>query len=1383
MSEQKRKPPKLAPKARANPQSRENAKPQLNKAPPSESKAGKPPQSGSANSSEEKADIPSSATTNVAKSAPKASSDSNVKKPPKLGPKKDSIASTAASSRATGTPTPKKPEERRPSLKNQPSSQRLSALRRSSTKSATQDDKSDTKPKPRKLPAKSEDQPTSTADDSSRRPSLKPRRTSVSTKGEMKGGKNEQDLKSALSEEQRKDLGELVVGITIRMRQNIEDNFDSYATLTKLSRDDATRDPLENLDFDPGSVDIGEYEKERKLRDEREKELSTPKMKELKDAALHWFDDWRVCFLKRVDEALEAKGKVFRQPVRSDDTGDITQKLPSHQKIESIGEDDDNSSLRVEDMFPRVGTSLTKLSMAERTLVLHSMLLLLLSLEHYNAASRVFLLYLTSGLKLGFKNLREDEEKVAKGLLEAAKQVSINQDALNKGKENQESRKWKIRLATVAGAAIVGVTGGYAAPVIAAGIGTVMGGLGLEATAAAGYLGSLAGNAYLVGSLFGAYGGQMTGDVMKNLSADVEDFGFLPVHGERKEHEDNIEAATDDRRLRVVISISGWLLEKEEVVTPWRVLNPSAEVFALRFELEALMKFGQSIKAMSANDTYGIAHSAFKNRAVVTDFTSNIWPMALVKLARVIENPFSIAKARADKAGKVLAEALIDRTQGERPVTLIGYSVGARVIWSCLMTLADRKAFGFVESVVLIGAPVPSETTTWRSMRAVVTGRLINVYSKNDYLLAFLHRASSLSYNIAGLRPIEGLSGIENVDVSAIVTSHLRYRYIVGSILQKARFEDTNKDEVAKGVEAFKVMVEEEKKHDYVKDAKEDAGDMYKPYLRQGKDLKKRAEKLYEQSGKLYEQYGGGGKKSGKKAPPADISDVDAEKQVSAMEKDVNKQTEKGLMQWAVEQLYIARPSVPSAEDAKDPSKLAGDTTKTANKQADAATKSLFQRAKEAAYLSRSGGPEGEDLAKVKSGDIQGAADGAAPKGYLASAAGYIPTGYIPYLGAGGEAASGADKATREAGNLVDKAPKVPEAPDTRGAAGEKPKAPKLGGDRKESIQDSRKGSAPKLEKKQSTPSATKAPEKLAPKDSPAKSSTGGGVTNYIPSFGFGGSKDKGKDATDSRSKESNSEALAKKPNDAAIANTTDAKNDGKSPKKDEETPGKLEKKTTKKEDNPQSGYGSYIPHFGFGGGSGKGRRAANEREEPEREGETRKKPDKNVKAQEGPDKVEKEDETAKGGGDSAAKKTPGGDEDSEDPEGTKDNKTQENNPPRAGEVSAQERAEAHPERTMAEGKEPKTEDRDSKEAKGDTFSKEEDDEQPQAGVGISDYEEDDGHDDDADRTPTAEKPDSGFETPAARDKYDAESRPTTRDSETSGEGGSDGKEDDPFKS
>ena len=313
---------------------------------------------------------------------------------------------------------------------------------------------------------------------------------------------------------------------------------------------------------------------------------------------------------------------------------------------------------------------------------------------------------------------------------------------------------------------------------MAAGVGSVMTGLGLGATAAAGYLGTVAGSTYVVGSLFGAYGGRMTGEMMQNISAEVQDFAFLPVHGERKEHDESIEAATDTRRLRVIIAVSGWLLEKEEVVTPWRVLTPTAEVFALRFELEALMNLGQSIDTMVSSAAYGYAQSAMIQRTVFAEMMSAMWPMAIVKVARVVDNPFSLAKTRADKAGKVLADLLINRAQGERPVTLVGYSLGARVIWSCLTSLAERKAFGLVESAVLIGSPIPSDVATWRVMRTAVSGRLINVYSANDYILAFLYRTSSIQYGVAGLMPVSGLLGVENVDVSETVNGHLKYRYV-----------------------------------------------------------------------------------------------------------------------------------------------------------------------------------------------------------------------------------------------------------------------------------------------------------------------------------------------------------------------------------------------------------------------------------------------------------------------------------------------------------------------------------------------------------------------------------------------------------------------------
>ena len=84
----------------------------------------------------------------------------------------------------------------------------------------------------------------------------------------------------------------------------------------------------------------------------------------------------------------------------------------------------------------------------------------------------------------------------------------------------------------------------------------------------------------------------MTGEMMDNISKEVEDFAFLPVHGRRKEFTDDNEAAAEERRLRVTIGITGWLTEKDEIVKPWRVLNESSEDFALRWELDTLMNLG-----------------------------------------------------------------------------------------------------------------------------------------------------------------------------------------------------------------------------------------------------------------------------------------------------------------------------------------------------------------------------------------------------------------------------------------------------------------------------------------------------------------------------------------------------------------------------------------------------------------------------------------------------------------------------------------------------------------------------------------------------------------------------------------------------------------------
>lgn len=147
---------------------------------------------------------------------------------------------------------------------------------------------------------------------------------------------------------------------------------------------------------------------------------------------------------------------------------------------------------------------------------------------------------------------------------------------------------------------------------------------------------------------------------------------------------------------------------------------------------------------------------------------------------------------RADKAGAVLADLIMNKVQGERGVTLVGYSIGARVIYACLMSLAERRAFGLVENAVMMGTPAPSCAEAWCAMKSVVPGRFVNVFSENDCLLGFLYRTSSIQYGVAGLERIDGIDGVENVDVSAKVSDHLRYRYLVGSILKLINWEDTD---------------------------------------------------------------------------------------------------------------------------------------------------------------------------------------------------------------------------------------------------------------------------------------------------------------------------------------------------------------------------------------------------------------------------------------------------------------------------------------------------------------------------------------------------------------------------------------------------------------
>ena len=396
---------------------------------------------------------------------------------------------------------------------------------------------------------------------------------------------HEESLTTVLSTpEDRTELTLLIANCTETMRKTIIDTFDANQTGHKA---DIVKDLKgQNEWTDAVKADIAAQDKAQKEQAAREKELSAPKMQETKNAALKYFDTWRENVISRVGEVVNSKEAAKHQAERAHAQHSHT---PS-KRISSISQDYQDTDKALREAFPPTETPLTKFDEPKRALILHSILLLLLSLEHYSAHSRVLLLHLTSSLHLSIKFLSEDESKIARGLLEAA-HMKADEETKKAAEENASSRKWKVGLAAVGGATLLAVTGGLAAPLLAAGVGSVMGGLGLGATATAGYLGTLAGSSVVVGGLFGAYGAKMSSQMMDAYAREVEDFAFIPV----RTHHRPRKIEKEYRRLRVAIGISGWLSSKDDVVEPWLVIGQGVETFALRYELEALMALGNAL--------------------------------------------------------------------------------------------------------------------------------------------------------------------------------------------------------------------------------------------------------------------------------------------------------------------------------------------------------------------------------------------------------------------------------------------------------------------------------------------------------------------------------------------------------------------------------------------------------------------------------------------------------------------------------------------------------------------------------------------------------------------------------------------------------------------
>ncbi|RMZ91754.1 hypothetical protein DV736_g1008, partial [Chaetothyriales sp. CBS 134916] len=414
-----------------------------------------------------------------------------------------------------------------------------------------------------------------------------------------------------------------------------------------------------------------------------------------------------------------------------------------------------------------------------RWTVLCDLFLLLVSNGSYDARSRRLLERVASSLQISWLQICRFEKRVIDAL-EGQEQTEIEDVDESETMEARRKKALKQKymymgLATVGGGLVIGLTAGLLAPAIGAGLAAGFTTIGITGTT--GFLGGV-GGAALITSIGITTGGAIAVRASDRRTGHVKTFEYRPLH--------------DNKRLNLILTVSGWMTGKvDDVRLPYSTVDPiMGDIYSLLWEPEMLQSMGDTINILANEALTQTVQQVLGSTILVALMASIQLPIVLTKLSYLIDNPWSVSLDRANAAGLILADSLIQHHLGKRPITLLGFSLGARVIFSCLKELSARGAYGIVQNVYLFGSPIVVKKDEYIRARSIIAGRFVNGYVSHDWILGYLFRATSGGLGrVSGLAPVEGVPGLENIDVGPLVNGHMAYRQAMPRLLREVGWE------------------------------------------------------------------------------------------------------------------------------------------------------------------------------------------------------------------------------------------------------------------------------------------------------------------------------------------------------------------------------------------------------------------------------------------------------------------------------------------------------------------------------------------------------------------------------------------------------------------
>lgn len=307
--------------------------------------------------------------------------------------------------------------------------------------------------------------------------------------------------------------------------------------------------------------------------------------------------------------------------------------------------------------FPPVETLLCHLPVDKRRLLIHAMILVLLSTEHYISYNRLFLLFFASSLHIPASVLIEEENRIAGSLgkiyktlceqaemreLEEKKKAEENQSKVDQAQDHDDEqmekneqkeanreakqaseaqrvqeakqpkepkRKWRPSGNPIQTGKML----------LAAGIGSIDAAQGLPTISfppatVTHLIGPLGDCELAIGLFFGVKPNRPAPQTLEALVSNLQDGALIALHSGIDTVMMDLKAiAPEDRRMRKVICVDGLLTDCNDITGSWKCLGHHNEILVVRYEIEALQKVGNAFHILQQSRAWPTALKELSN--------------------------------------------------------------------------------------------------------------------------------------------------------------------------------------------------------------------------------------------------------------------------------------------------------------------------------------------------------------------------------------------------------------------------------------------------------------------------------------------------------------------------------------------------------------------------------------------------------------------------------------------------------------------------------------------------------------------------------------------------------------------------------------------------